>query len=309
MNLGSDYFVERQVQKKQIRIWKILVIILCCICVILVEMQFKHFNIRNMLTKNEAISYNSQYIASITIEDIIFEDNKREKKLATLENDPNVVAVILYINSPGGSATASERIYNILHKIQAKKPLVVVMGTLAASGGYLISLAADYIISHYTTLTGSIGVIFQNAEVTELAEKLGIKFNNFKSGELKGMLSPSEKVTPLIKEAMDEVIQDMYNYFVDLVVVRRKIPKEKVLKIANGQVYTGRQAYNLKLVDQLGAFEDALTWLHKCGVSKDLEVVEVSLKPTPQFIDMILDKTTSCVKNIILKTSTNSILF
>lgn len=115
--------------------------------------------------------------------------------------------LIVNVNSPGSTVVGSEKIYNILRKISEKKPVVIVMGTVATSGGYLISLRGDYIISHNGTITGSIGVILQTAEVTELAQKLGIKFNNFKSGELKAAPNPTEKLTAAVRIAIMENIE------------------------------------------------------------------------------------------------------
>jgi signal peptide peptidase SppA len=153
-------------------------------------------------------------------------------KLKKIIDDSHIKALLVNVNSPGGTVVGSEKIYNILRKISEKKPVVIVMGTMAASGGYLISLGGDYIVSHNGTITGSIGVILQTAEVTELAQKLGIKFNNFKSGELKAVPNPTEKLTEEVRVAIMENIEDTYNFFLELVSERRNLPIEEVKKLA-----------------------------------------------------------------------------
>ena len=199
-------------------------------------------------------------------------------------------ALIVHVNSPGGTVVGSEKIYNILRKISAVKPVVVVMGTLAASGGYLISLGADYIITHNGTITGSIGVIFQTAEITELAEKLGVKFNNFKSGELKAAPNPTEKVTDSVRAAIMLNVQDTYEYFVELVAVRRGFSIEEATKLADGRIYSGRQALKLKLVDAIGDQDDAVKWLQNVkNIDAELKVKEIILKPKPKLLEMIFD--------------------
>ncbi|MGL4226232.1 MAG: signal peptide peptidase SppA, partial [Rickettsia sp.] len=196
--------------------------------------------------------------------------------------------LIVNVNSPGGTVVGSEKIYNMLRKISEKKPVVIVMGTMAASGGYLISLGGDYIVSHNGTITGSIGVILQTAEVTELAQKLGIKFNNFKSGELKAVPNPTEKLTEEVRVAIMENIEDTYNFFLELVSERRNLPIEAVKKLADGRVYSGRQALKLKLVDAIGSEDTALKWLQE--VKKvNLTVKDYQLKPKPKLRDIILE--------------------
>ena len=164
------------------------------------------------------------------------------------------------------------------------------MGTMAASGGYLISLGGDYIISHNGTITGSIGVILQTAEVTELAQKLGIKFNNFKSGELKAVPNPTEKLTEAVRVAIMENIEDTYNFFLELVSERRNLPIEEVKKLADGRVYSGRQALKLKLVDAIGSEDTALKWLQEVKkINANLLVKDYQLKPKPKLMDIILE--------------------
>ena len=141
-------------------------------------------------------------------EEIIFDNLPRVKKIEDLALDENIKAVIVHINSAGGSVVGSEMLYNAFRKLAKSKPVVVVMDSVAASGGYLIALGADYIIAHNGTITGSIGVLMQTAEITELAEKIGVKFNSFKSNELKASPGFTEKLTPEAEKAvMDNIFE------------------------------------------------------------------------------------------------------
>ncbi|CEO17664.1 Putative signal peptide peptidase SppA [Rickettsia monacensis] len=283
MNISSDYLIERRQIKSRLLIWKLAAIILIAIVFLLVG---KDFAPKEVLPINS----NEDYIASVLIDEIILEDEKRDKKLKKIIDDSHIKALIVNVNSPGGTVVGSEKIYNILRKISEKKPVVIVMGTIAASGGYLISLGGDYIVSHNGTITGSIGVILQTAEVTELAQKLGIKFNNFKSGELKAVPNPTEKLTEAVRVAIMENIEDTYNFFLELVSERRNLPIEEVKKLADGRVYSGRQALKLKLVDAIGSEDTALKWLQEVKkINVNLLVKDYQLKPKPKLMDIILE--------------------
>ncbi|QCS24356.1 signal peptide peptidase SppA [Rickettsia parkeri] len=283
MSITPDYLIERRQIKSRLLIWKLTAIILIAIVFLLIG---KDFVPKEVLPINS----NEDYIASVLIDEIILEDEKRDKKLKKIIDDSHIKALIVNVNSPGGTVVGAEKIYNILRKISAKKPVVIVMGTMAASGGYLISLGGDYIISHNGTITGSIGVILQTAEVTELAQKLGIKFNNFKSGELKAVPNPTEKLTEAVRVAIMDNIEDTYNFFLELVSERRNLPIEEVKKLADGRVYSGRQALKLKLVDAIGSEDTALKWLQEVQkINVNLLVKDYQLKPKPKLMDIILE--------------------
>jgi protease-4 len=283
MTISPDYIIERKQNKAKLRLWKLATILMLIILMIVFTKQFG-------LKTSSYLPKNSKYIASILIEDIIFEDAKRDKRLELIIDDEQISALIVNVNSPGGTVVGSEKIYNILRKISAKKPVAVVMGTLAASGGYLISLGGDYIVSHNGTITGSIGVIFQTLEITDLAKTLGITFNNFKSGELKAAPNPTEKVTDAVYRAIMSNVRDTYDYFVELVALRRNIPIEQVKLIADGRIYSGRQALQFHLVDAVGSEDDAIKWLQEVrNIDKTLKVEEFLIKPKPKFLEMFME--------------------
>ncbi|PCJ29593.1 MAG: signal peptide peptidase SppA [Rickettsiales bacterium] len=291
MNISPDYLIERKRSKKQLSNWKIIALIL------LAALLFSSFG-KLPASKNFAAGgfQSKDYIASVQIENVIEEDNLRIRKFESIEKDDSIKALIVNINSPGGSVVGSEKIYNVLRKISKTKPVVVIMGSVAASGGYLASLGGDYIIAHNGTLTGSIGVIMQSAEVTKLAEMVGVKFENFKSGELKASPNPTEETSPEARQATMDSIYEVYDYFVELVAARRNLDVEYVKKIADGRVYSGRQALDLKLVDAIGDEDSAVKWLQEeKGIPFGAEVVDVKIRPRDKLIEILLEDLQGCV--------------
>jgi len=202
------------------------------------------------------------YIANITIEGIILDDDYRSEVLEKIAKQTNIKAVIININSPGGGIVGSEILYNNLRVIAKNKPIVVLMGSLAASGGYMAAIAADHIIARNGTLTGSIGVIIQTSEVTELADKLGVKFLTYKSSILKGAPSPFEKSNHQVDQMINDSIKDSYEFFSSLVKERRgnRLAKNSNI-LLDGRIFTGRQAFKNGLIDEIGGKDEALNHL------------------------------------------------
>lgn len=173
--------------------------------------------------------------------------------------DPHTRAVVLRVNSPGGSAAASQEIHREITKLREEgKYVVVSMADVAASGGYYVSVAADKIMANPGTTTGSIGVIMQFANLEELYEKLGVDFETIKSGELKDLGDSTRPITPEEKEVMQAMADDVYDQFVEAVARGRDMEREEVLELADGRVFTGRQALEKGLVDELGDLYDAV---------------------------------------------------
>jgi protease-4 len=187
--------------------------------------------------------------------------------------DPQVKAIVLRVDSPGGSVIGSDEIYHALK--EAGKPIVVHMGSLAASGGYYVSMAADHIVAHPDTLTGSIGVISEFTNIEGLYEKLGLKSTIIKSGDNKDFGNPTSPFTGEDTKLWQTVIDETYENFVTIVADNRGMSVEEVKKLADGRVYTGRQAYALKLVDQLGYLDDAIDKASSLGgISGEPRVIE-----------------------------------
>ncbi|WP_417316976.1 signal peptide peptidase SppA [Emcibacter sp.] len=216
------------------------------------------------------------YVARITISGIIMENNARDENIRSIAEDDYAKALIVHINSPGGGSTASEQLYYAIRKVAEKKPVVITMGSLAASGGYITALAGDHIFARETTITGSIGVIMQYSHFGDLMDKIGIGTEQVKSGKLKG--SP-DGVHPMKEEAravFQSMIDDSYAWFTGLVADRRKLDMEKVKNLSDGRVYTGRQALSNGLIDSLGGQEEARGWLTaEHSISHELPVINV----------------------------------
>jgi protease-4 len=216
------------------------------------------------------------HVARLSITGFITEDFELGEAIDKLAERDEVRAVILRINSPGGTTAGSEQIYQALRRVAAKKPMVAVIGTIGTSGGYIVAIAADHIIAMETSLTGSIGVLFQTAEFTGLMEKLGITPISLKSSPLKGQPSPVEPVTEEVREALRLLLQDSYDWFAELVRDRRQFDAEELKRAADGRVFNGRQAIKLRLIDALGGEAAARRWLKEHhGVAKDLPIIDV----------------------------------
>lgn len=181
------------------------------------------------------------------------------KSLRKAVADKHVKAVLFRVNSPGGTVPTSQEIADQILALKAKnKPVVVSMSDVAASGGYYVAAAADKIVAEPGTITGSIGVIFNSMNLTGLADKFGVKPEVIKSGQFKDIGSPFRAFTPQDRAILQALIADAYDQFVQAVASGRKMPLEAVKKIADGRIYTGRQALKLGLVDQLGGYDAAL---------------------------------------------------
>jgi protease-4 len=219
------------------------------------------------------------YIASIKINGVIMEDDYRSKVLKEIAEENSVKAVIVNIDSPGGGIVGSEILFDDLREIAIKKPIVVVMGSVAASGGYMAAVASDYIIAHNGTLTGSIGVLMESPEVTELANKIGVKFNTYKSSPLKGSPSPFEKPNIAIDLVIKESIADSFEFFSGLIQERRGDKIKKTAKtVFDGRIFTGRQALEAGLIDEIGGTKEALNYLQNNKIdTKKLSVHEIEI--------------------------------
>ncbi len=188
--------------------------------------------------------------------------------------DAAVKAIVLLVDSPGGEVTASDAIYHAVLEARKKKPVVVQMGALAASGGYYIACAGSYVMAHETTLTGSIGVIIQTLKYQELFGKIGLQAIVFKSGQFKDILSGTRDMTPEEQALIQGLVMGMYDKFVGIVAQERKIPEATLRDhIADGRIFSGEEARTLKLVDGLGYLEDAYAKARDLGGASGAKVV------------------------------------
>ncbi|MEO0084783.1 MAG: signal peptide peptidase SppA [candidate division WOR-3 bacterium] len=223
----------------------------------------------------------SNAIGLIEVEGPIIDSKDIVRQIKSYTKNPFIKGILIRIESPGGGVSASQEIYSEIKSAKSKgKKVVVSMGSIAASGGYYIACPADIIVANPGTITGSIGVIMEFPIFTELMKKLGIKFEIIKSREHKDIGSPFREMTDKERKLLNETTADVYNQFIDVIVENRKIPKEKVLEIADGRIFSGKQAQSLGLVDSLGTYEDAKRILaNLCDIKKEPKII----KERPKF--------------------------
>ncbi|MCI0691033.1 signal peptide peptidase SppA [candidate division KSB1 bacterium] len=195
----------------------------------------------------------------VEIEGVILDSKRAVEQLERFEDDASIAAVILRIDSPGGGVAASQEIYEAAKRVRDSGKFVVAsMGSVAASGGYYIACAADTIMANPGTTTGSIGVIMEMMNATELLNKIGVRFDVIKSGRYKDSGSPFRPMTDEDRKYFQRYVDDAYEQFVEVVAEERDLEKSEVLKLADGRVFTGQQASALKLIDLIGTYQEAL---------------------------------------------------
>ena len=202
----------------------------------------------------------SDKIAIINIESIITQSSNTVRQIKKYADDKSIKAIVLRIDSPGGGVAPSQEIYSEILNVRKNSNKIVVtsMGNLAASGGYYIACASNKIVANPGTLTGSIGVIMTFSNIEELMKKIGLKTEIIKSGEFKDIGSPMREFTEKEKKLLQGVIDDVYDQFVNAVSVGRSIAVQKVKELSDGRIFTGRQAFEIGLVDKLGSLEEAI---------------------------------------------------
>jgi protease-4 len=198
-------------------------------------------------------------IAVVEVTDVIIDSRKTVDLIKQYREDESIKAIILRVNSPGGGVAASQEIYEEVKRTRdGGKPIVVSMASIAASGGYYISCGSSLIVANPGTLTGSIGVIASLLNYKELAEKIGVKANVIKSGKLKDAGNPFVDMSDTVRAYIQDIIDNTFEQFLEVVSKERKMPKDSLMKYADGRVFTGLQAQEYGLIDSLGSFEDAI---------------------------------------------------
>ncbi len=284
MSLDSDVIVDRRRLRRKLTFWRLLAVAIAIAAIGVVA---------TLVSRGRAGFATTGSIARVNIEGIIRSDQERVEALERLEKS-RADAVIVHINSPGGTTAGSEQLYDSLMRLKAKKPLVVVVDGLAASGGYITAIAADHIIAQQTSLVGSIGVLFQFPNFSEVLKTIGVKVEEVKSSPLKAAPNGFEPTSPEARDALDALVKDSFAWFKGIVKERRGMDDAQLEKVADGRVFTGRQAVDLKLIDQLGDEKTAVTWLvENKGVPKDLPVRDFRL--SPRFGDLTFLRTAASI--------------
>jgi protease-4 len=285
MSLDSDVIVDRRRIRRKLTFWRLVAGVVAIAAVVAVGVL--------AVPSGRAALTSSGSIARVNIEGLIRSDQSRVEALERLEKS-QAAAVILHINSPGGTTAGSEQLYDSIVRLKAKKPVVVVVEGLAASGGYIAAIAADHIVARQSSLVGSIGVLFQFPNFTELLKTVGVKVEEVKSSPLKAAPNGFEPTSPEARAALDSLVKDSYAWFRGLVKERRGMDNALLEKVADGRVFTGRQALELKLVDQLGDEKAAVAWLvAEKKIRSDLPVRDFRL--TPRFGDLTFLRTAASI--------------
>lgn len=265
MSTTADEIIDRRRLRRKLTFWRIATLLVAAIAIIAATWQ---------LAGDQIAGTSSDHIAKIRIEGTITEDDELLGRLEKISESERVKGVIIAIDSPGGTTAGGEAIFEAIRDIAEKKPVVAQVGTLAASAGYMVATATDHIVARQSSIVGSIGVLVQFPEFTGLMEKVGIGLEEIKSSPLKAEPSPFNETTEPERAMIRRMILDSYNWFVDLVTERRPLERAQVLAVADGSVFTGRQAIEKKLVDELGGEKIARKWLDGEGIDADLKVLE-----------------------------------
>ena len=259
----SDYLLDRRKLRRKLSFWRI-----AAFTVLIVAIGAATWR----LTGPSGGSPLQHHIARISINGVITGDRDTLKIFDDVAKS-HASAVILSIESPGGTTTGAERLYDHIRKLSEKKPVVAVVGGMAASGGYIAAMGADRIVAQGNSLVGSIGVLFQFPNVGKLLDTVGVKMEEVKSSPLKASPNGYEPTSPEARAALAALVKDSFDWFKDLVRERRDLNGESLTAVTDGRVFTGRQALSLKLIDALGSEQEAIAWLEKeKNIEKNLPV-------------------------------------
>ncbi len=265
MSFDPDAVIDRRRLKRKLRWWQAATLLAAALAII------AGLQASDLLFKRDTV-------ARLRVTGLIVEEPRRDALLAVIAEDSSVRALIVHLDSHGGTVVGGEDLYHSLRAVSKNKPVVAVMGTVATSAAYMTAVAGDRVFAREGTITGSIGVLFKTADITGMLYKLGIKPESLKSGPLKAVPSPTEPMTGEARIATQALVLDLFDFFIDLVAERRPLGRAQVLQLADGRVYTGRQAVANGLVDAIGGETAARDWLAE---AKDIprKIRAVTVKP------------------------------
>ena len=263
MPVDVDALVDRRRLRRKVTFWRVATFIVIAGALI-----------AGLAYVSGASSKRSAHIARIPIEGVILEDRKTLKMIERISKADAVKGVVISINSPGGSTTGGEALFQALRELSEKKPVVAEIRTIGTSAGYMVAIAADHVVARYNTITGSIGVLFQFGNAQKLLETVGVQMEAVKSAPLKAEPDFYSETTPEVRAMLQSMVKDSYDWFVGLVAERRDMDPAKARELSDGRILTGHRALEEKLVDAIGGEDTAISWLEtEKGVAKDLPVV------------------------------------
>jgi len=260
----SDYLAERRTLLRKLSYWRVAAFLFLIIGLILSGLR---------IFGPEGAGIHTPHIARVAVDGIITGDEDTLKLIQKIGDSKSAEAVLVTIDSPGGTTSGAERLYDGLRRLSAKKPTVAVVGTIAASGGYIAAIGADRIVALGNSLVGSVGVLVQYPDFSKLLENIGVKVEDVKSSPLKATPNPFEPTSPEARAALESLVSDSYSWFKTLVKDRRAMSDPQLASVADGRVFTGRQALDLHLIDEIGGEREAIAWLAKeKNISSNLRV-------------------------------------
>jgi protease-4 len=267
MPLDADLLLDRRRLKRRLSLWRVGAVLA------LAALGF-------VLLRPEGLpGLPGQHVARLEVEGFIGDDRRLAEALRRVGRDEDVRAVIVAIDSPGGSVAGGEALHAALTRLAGGKPVVAVMGGTAASAGYMVALPAARIFAREATVTGSIGVILQSFDASELLARLGVRPETLASGPFKDQPSPFRPLSEEGRQQLVRVVGDLHAQFVGMVAAGRNLPEARVRELADGRVFTGREALRLGLVDAIGGEPEARAWLAaERAVPENLPVREIEVR-------------------------------
>ncbi len=247
MSISADAIIDRRRMARRIAFWRaiaILVVIGAAIGAIYYTQGF-----------------DEKHVARLPINGAIIADRPLLKTIASLRKNDSVSGVLVSINSPGGTTVGGERLYNALRDLDTTKPVVTHIGGLGTSAGYMAAISSEHIVAQRTSITGSIGVLIQYGQMSELLDRIGVSVSKVDSGPLKAEPNPFEPTDPAAIAVLQSVVDSTYEWFVDLVEERRPLSRDEIRELADGRIFTGQQALELDLIDAIGGEREAIAWL------------------------------------------------
>jgi len=271
MAIEADYLIDRRRLKRRLLLWRIIGVAGVVVAIAaVVSGQFETLR-------------RGEHVARLAVTGVIMDDPDRDEAISRVAKDDSARALIVHINSPGGTVVGGEVLYARLRQVAAVKPVVAVIGELGTSAAYMTAIGTDRIFARDGSITGSIGVILQATDVTGLLDKIGIRPETVKSSPLKAQPNPFETFTPEARAAARDVIMNMYDSFVAMVAERRNLAPAALAPLADGRIFTGRQALANGLIDAIGGEEEARQWLAQTrAVAATLPVRDVEIEDRDQ---------------------------
>jgi protease-4 len=270
----ADDIIDRRRLRKKLSFWRIIAFVILGVALLAMV----GFGANKAGLSNAG----KDYIAKVSFTGVITNDEPMLDLLESLKEDKKAKAVIIHVSSPGGSTVGGEAMFEAIRELAKVKPVTASVGTLAASAGYMIASATDHIVARRSSIVGSIGVLFQYADASQLLDKIGVKVKAIKSSPLKAEPNPFNPASEEAVAMIDRLIQDSYKWFVDIVVDRRDMTRFEVLKLADGSIFTGNQSLENGLIDAIGGEDVAVKWLtEEKDISDTLKVItRKPIRPT-----------------------------